>query len=46
MDPNQLRDTLISLPAVTEEQPFGPDVIVYKVLEKSKRRIKSLNELR
>jgi predicted DNA-binding protein (MmcQ/YjbR family) len=34
MDPNELRDTLISLPAVTEEQPFGPDVIVYKVLGK------------
>ena len=34
MDPNELRDTLLNYPAVTEEQPFGPDVIVYKVAGK------------
>jgi predicted DNA-binding protein (MmcQ/YjbR family) len=34
MDPNELRDTLLNYPAVTEEEPFGPDVIVYKVLSK------------
>jgi predicted DNA-binding protein (MmcQ/YjbR family) len=34
MDPNELRDLLLDHPAVTEEQPFGPDVIVYKVLGK------------
>ena len=34
MDPNELRDLLLDYPAVTEEQPFGPDVIVYKVLGK------------
>ena len=34
MEPNELRDTLLSFKAVTEEQPFGPDVVVYKVLGK------------
>lgn len=34
MDPNELRDTLLNFPAVTEEQPFGPDVVVYKVMGK------------
>lgn len=34
MDPIELRDTLLSYPAVTEEQPFGPEVVVYKVLGK------------
>ena len=34
MDPTDLRNALLSLPAVTEEQPFGPDVIVYKVMGK------------
>lgn len=34
MEPTDLRDTLLKFPAVTEEQPFGPDVVVYKVLGK------------
>lgn len=34
MDPNELRDSLLNFAAVTEEAPFGPDVIVYKVLGK------------
>ncbi len=31
MDADSLREMLLSKPAVTEEQPFGPDVLVYKV---------------
>ncbi|MCB1121884.1 MAG: MmcQ/YjbR family DNA-binding protein [Verrucomicrobiae bacterium] len=34
MDPNQLRNLLLNRPSVTEEEPFGPGVIVYKVLGK------------
>lgn len=34
MDPTDLRDSLIKFPAVTEEEPFGPGTIVYKVLGK------------
>lgn len=34
MDPNELRDSLLNFAAVTEEEPFGPDVVVYKVLGK------------
>lgn len=29
-----LRELLLSFPAVTEEQPFGPEVVVYKVTGK------------
>ena len=31
MKPDELRDYLLSKPAVTEETPFGPEVLVYKV---------------
>ena len=31
MNPDELRDYLLAKPAVTEEQPFGPEVLVYKV---------------
>ena len=31
MDLEILRDTLLDYPETTEEQPFGPDVVVYKV---------------
>jgi predicted DNA-binding protein (MmcQ/YjbR family) len=31
MNPGELREYLLSKPAVTEEQPFGPGVLVYKV---------------
>lgn len=34
MDPTDLRDALMNFPAVTEEEPFGPGTIVYKVLGK------------
>lgn len=30
MDAENLRQHLLSYPAVTEEQPFGPSVVVYK----------------
>ena len=31
MNPDDLRTHLLALPAVTEETPFGPEVLVYKV---------------
>lgn len=31
MNPGQLRDYLLAMGAVTEETPFGPEVLVYKV---------------
>jgi predicted DNA-binding protein (MmcQ/YjbR family) len=31
MDIEELREYCLSLPAVTEEFPFGPDVLVFKV---------------
>ena len=31
MLPDELREYLLSLDATTEEQPFGPEVLVYKV---------------
>ena len=34
MDPSDLRNSLLDFPSVTEEEPFGPDVIVYKVAGK------------
>ena len=34
MDTTELRNALINFPAVTEEEPFGPDTIVYKVAGK------------
>lgn len=34
MNPNDLRDTLLEFPSATEEQPFGPEVVVYKVMGK------------
>ncbi len=34
MHMEQLREFLLSFPAVTEEEPFGPEVVVYKVLGK------------
>ena len=34
MDMEQLRGYLLSLPQVTEGQPFGPEVVVYKVAGK------------
>jgi predicted DNA-binding protein (MmcQ/YjbR family) len=34
MDPTELREALLNFAGVTEEEPFGPDVIVYKVLGK------------
>lgn len=34
MDMVQLRDFLLKFPAAVEEQPFGPDVVVYKVMGK------------
>ncbi len=37
MNPNDLRDILLEFPAVTEEQPFGPEVVVYKVMGKCMR---------
>ena len=30
----QLREFLLAFPGVTEEQPFGPEVVVYKVMGK------------
>ena len=34
MDPTELREYLLSLKGVSEEQPFGPTVVVYKVMGK------------
>jgi len=34
MDMEELRTLLLAFPGVTEEQPFGPEVVVYKVLGK------------
>ena len=34
MDIEQFRDFCLSLPAVTEEFPFGEDILVYKVMGK------------
>ena len=34
MHMEQLRELLLSFPAVTEEEPFGPEVVVYKVVGK------------
>ncbi len=34
MDPTELREFLLAFRGVTEEQPFGPDVVVYKVMGK------------
>lgn len=34
MDSTELREALLNFAGVTEEEPFGPDVIVYKVLGK------------
>ena len=34
MHMEQLRELLLSFPGVTEEEPFGPEVVVYKVMEK------------
>lgn len=34
MDPTELREYLLSFRGVTEEQPFGPEVVVYKVMGK------------
>ena len=31
MNPDELREYLLAKPAVIEETPFGPDVLVYKV---------------
>ena len=31
MHADEIREYLLSRPATTEEQPFGPDVLVYKV---------------
>lgn len=31
MHTEQLRELLLSFPGVTEEEPFGPEVVVYKV---------------
>ena len=34
LNPEQLRSLLLGFPGVTEEEPFGPEVVVYKVLGK------------
>lgn len=34
MNVQELRDLLLSFPGVTEEEPFGPEVVVYKVMGK------------
>ncbi|MEM9480682.1 MAG: MmcQ/YjbR family DNA-binding protein [Verrucomicrobiota bacterium] len=34
MLPDELREYLLSKKATTEEQPFGPDVLVYKIAGK------------
>ncbi len=34
MHMEQLRELLLSYPGVTEEEPFGPEVVVYKVMGK------------
>jgi len=34
MNMEQLRELLLSFPGVTEEEPFGPEVVVYKVMGK------------
>ena len=34
MHMEQLRGLLLSFPGVTEEEPFGPEVVVYKVMGK------------
>ncbi len=34
MNTESLRDYCLSLPGVTEEQPFGPDTVVFKVMGK------------
>jgi predicted DNA-binding protein (MmcQ/YjbR family) len=34
MNPESLRDFCLSLPGVTEELPFGPDILVFKVMGK------------
>lgn len=34
MHPDELRDYLLAKPAATEGQPFGPDVLVFKVVGK------------
>ena len=34
MHMEQLRELLLSFPGVTEEEPFGPEVVVYKVMGK------------
>ncbi len=34
MHMEQLLALLLSFPGVTEEEPFGPDVVVYKVMGK------------
>lgn len=34
MDPTELREYLLSFNGVSEEQPFGPEVVVYKVMGK------------
>jgi len=34
MHTEQLRELLLSFPGVTEEEPFGPEVVVYKVMGK------------
>ena len=34
MHMEELRELLLSFPAVTEEEPFGPEVVVYKVMGK------------
>ena len=34
MDIERLREFLLSFPGVTEEEPFGPEVVVYKVMGK------------
>ena len=34
MHMEQLRELLLSFPGMTEEEPFGPEVVVYKVMGK------------
>ena len=34
MHMEQLREFLLAFPGVSEEQPFGPEVVVYKVMGK------------
>jgi len=34
MNTEELRELLLGFPGVTEEEPFGPEVVVYKVLGK------------